>query len=83
MKKIKISFILNIITIILVVLSTSFMLLGIKFMPVKNLLIVDKFENFKFYTIDSNVLIGVMSLILAIYEYKLIKGRISEIPKII
>ncbi len=83
MKKIKISFILNIITIILVVLSTSFMLLGIKFMPSKNLLIVDKFENFKFYTIDSNILIGIMSLILAIYEYKLVKGKIKEIPNII
>ena len=50
-------------------------------MPVKDLLILStRFENFKFYTIDSNVLVLVSSLLLSIYEYRLLKGKIKEIP---
>ena len=58
------------------------MLLGIHFMPKNDLLILStKFENFKFYTIDSNILLCLSSLLLAIYEYKLLKKKIKVIPK--
>ena len=51
-------------------------------MPKNDLLILStKFENFKFYTIDSNILLCLSSLLLAIYEYKLLKKKIKVIPK--
>ncbi len=82
MNNIKKSFILNVITVILVIIMIIFMLLGIHFMPKNDLLILStKFENFKFYTIDSNILLCLSSLLLAIYEYKLLKKKIKVIPK--
>jgi len=56
------------------------MFLGIKFMPDKTLLEVSKIEMFKFYTVDSNILMAIISLIFAIYEIKLLKGKIDKIP---
>ena len=82
MNNVKKSFILNVITVILVIIMIIFMLLGIHFMPKNDLLILStKFENFKFYTIDSNILLCLSSLLLAIYEYKLLKKKIKVISK--
>ena len=83
MKKIKISLILNIIITVLVTLGTIFMFLGIKFMPSKSLLEVSNIEMFKFFTVDSNLFVGIISLILSIYEIKLLTNRIDKIPKLI
>ena len=80
MKKIKASFILNNIIFILVLLGMIVMLTNFKFMPGEDLLSVKGLECFKFFTVDSNVLIGIISLIMLYYEYKLIKGRIEYIP---
>ena len=80
MKNIKKSYILNISIVFLVILMTIFMLERVTFMPRKDLLMVSKFENFKFFTIDSNILLGISSLILLIFENKLMKNKIKEIP---
>lgn len=80
MKKIKISLILNIIIIVLVLITSIFMFTGFKFMPDKTLLEATKLEMFKFYTVDSNLLIGAIALLFAIYETKLIKNNIKKIP---
>ena len=80
MKKIKISLIINIIITILVILASIFMFTGIKFMPGNTLLEVSKISMLKFYTVDSNILIGISSLIFIIYEFKLLKQKIKEIP---
>lgn len=81
MKKVKISLILNLLIFIFVTVCTIFMFTGIKFMPGESLLELSKIEMFKFYTVDSNILIGIVSLILAIYEIRLLKGSIKKIPK--
>lgn len=81
MKKIKVSLILNIIIVLLVIFATIFMFTGFKFMPGGSLLEVSKVEMFKFYTVDSNILMGIVSLIFIIYEKKLLKNKIKEIPK--
>lgn len=81
MKKIKVSLILNIIIVLLVILATIFMFTGFKFMPGGSLLEVSKVEMFKFYTVDSNILMGIVSLIFIIYEKKLLKNKIKKIPK--
>lgn len=81
MKKIKISLILNLLIVLFVSIGTVLMFLGIKFMPDKTLLQASKIGMFKFYTVDSNILIGIISLILSIKEIKLLKNKIEEIPK--
>ena len=83
MKKVKISFILNLLTVLFVSIGTIFMFLGIKFMPDKTLLETTKIEMFKFYTVDSNLFLGIVTFILCIYEYKLLKNKIYEIPKVV
>ena len=80
MNRIKISLILNTIIVVLVTIGTIFMFTGIKFMPDATLLEASKVEMFKFYTVDSNILIGIISLILVIYEIKLLNKKIDKIP---
>ena len=79
MKKIKISLIINIIITVLVVLASIFMFAGIKFMPGSTLLEVSKLGMLKFYTVDSNILMGISSFIFIIYERKLLNKKIKEI----
>lgn len=81
MSKIKISLILNILIVILVTIGTIFMFTGFKFMPDATLLEASKIEMFKFYTVDSNILMGIISLILIIYEIKLLNKKIDKIPE--
>ena len=81
MKNNKISLVINIIIVILAIMASVFMFTGFKFMPDEPLLQLTKMEMFKFYTLDSNILIGIVSLIFVIYENKLIKNKIKEIPK--
>lgn len=80
MKKIKISLVINIIIALLVLMSCIFMFFSIRFMSEKNLLDASGATMFKFYTIDSNILMGLASLIFAIYEIRLLKNKIKEIP---
>ena len=54
---------------------------GIKFMPAQDLLTATKIEMFKFYTVDSNILIGIISLWLIIYECLLLRKKINKIPE--
>lgn len=83
MDKVKISFSLNIVITILVLFSTVCMIFGIKFMnsfdPFSSLGI----DALKYYTVDSNLFVGIVSFILSIFEYKLMKGKIECIPSYI
>ena len=83
MKKIKISIILNSIIFILVTLGTIFMMTGFKFMAQSETLSVTKLGVFKFFTVDSNIFFGIVSLIFLIYEILLIKKKIKKIPIVI
>ena len=81
MNKLKISYILNILIVLLVSIGSIFMFTGIKFMPDTLLLADTKINMFKYYTVDSNILVGVVSLILVIYEFMFFMNKISDIPK--
>lgn len=83
MKKIKTSLIMNILIVIFVTLGTIFMFTGFRFMPGPVLLEANKLEMFKFYTVDSNILMGLSSLLLLFYEFRLLRGKIKEIPNAI
>lgn len=80
-KMMKISFLLNIITLVLVLLASISMYTGFKFMHGPDVsLETAGLDMFKFFTIDSNVFMGITALIFAIGEYKLLKGITNEIP---
>ena len=81
MDKYKISLILNIIIVIMVIGASIMMFTGFRFMPGKIILESNKLGMFKFFTVDSNLFMGIISLIFAIFEIRLLKGSINEIPK--
>ena len=65
------SLVYNIIIFLLVLLGTIFMFTGYQFMTNTRLLDSSGFEAFKYYTVDSNILVGISSLIMVIYEMSL------------
>lgn len=81
MKNYKISLILNSIIVLFVMLGTTLMFLGIKFMPTDLTLEEKSIEMFKYFTVDSNIFMGLTSLLFIIYDYKIIKNNTKEIPK--
>ena len=81
MNKYKISLILNIIIFMMVMIASIMMFTGFRFMPGEIILESNKLGMFKFFTVESNLFMGIISLLFAIYEIRLLKGSINEIPK--
>ena len=82
LKKIKISLILNIIILIFTILATIMMFTGFKFISLAEpVLETTKFGLFKFFTVDSNLFMGFMSLIFIILEIKILKGKLNNIAR--
>ncbi len=80
-RKIKVSIILNLIIFLLALIATIIMFTGFKFMyGPEPVLETTKLGMFKFFTVDSNIFMGIISLIFSIYEIKLLKGNIKFIP---
>jgi hypothetical protein len=79
-KKLKMSLVINITIFLLTVFSTIVMMAGIRFMHgVEPVLEVTKLGVFKFFTVDSNILVGLIALLFALEEIKLLKGTKKEI----
>ncbi|MBQ3297811.1 MAG: hypothetical protein IJG97_03295 [Bacilli bacterium] len=82
MKKIKISLLLNIIIVIFTIFATVCMFTGFRFMHGPEVVLESsKLEMFKFFTVDSNIFMGIIALITAYYEFKIIKKDIKTMPK--
>lgn len=81
MKRTIISLILNIIIVLLVSFGVYMMFTGLVFTENNLVLEARSMEMFKFFTVDSNILMGIVSLIFVIYEILLLKGKIDKIPK--
>lgn len=80
-KELKISIILNGIIFLLTLFASVIMFTGLKFMHgVEPILETTKLGMFKFFTVDSNIFIGIISFIFLLYEIRLLKGNIKEIP---
>ena len=78
--KLKMSLVINIIIFLLTVFSTIVMMAGIKFMHgAEPVLEVTKLGVFKFFTVDSNILMGLIALLFAMEEIKILKGTKKEI----
>lgn len=78
-RKIKISLVLNIIIVVFTIIACIIMFTGFKFMEGDLILETTKIGMFKFFTVDSNILMGIVAFIFSIQEIKLLKGKISEI----
>ena len=70
MKYKKISQILNLIIFICVLIASILMFTGIRFMDDEQLLETSGISLLKFFTVDSNILMGITSLLLIIYSKK-------------
>ena len=80
MKKYKVSLFFNILIFILVIIGTIFMMAGIKIMGEDIVLANASIEAFKFFTVDSNLLMGIAAIIFAYYDYLIITKKVKEIP---
>ena len=81
-RKLKISLILNIIIVIMTIFAFIVMFTDFKFMPGKETTIASsRVGRLRFFTIDSNLLMGIAALVFLIQQIKLLKGKIKEIDK--
>lgn len=80
LSKIKISAVVNIMITILVIFATIFMINGIYFMGQETSLTETGIGLFKFFTVQSNVLMGIISFIFALAEIRVMAGKLKEIP---
>lgn len=71
---------LNIITFILILFSTLWMFSGIHFGNAPAVLEANRLMMFKYYTVDSNVIMGLIALYVAIIQNKVIKGTLNSVP---
>ena len=71
----KASIILNLLTFTLVLIGII-----ITFTIGTGALASNKIDVFKFFTLQSNVLMAAISLVVAFYQFKILKGKINELP---
>lgn len=78
-KKIKISLAINVMIVIFTIIACIIMFTGFKFMDGEHILESTKIGMFRFFTVDSNIFMGIVALIFAIKEIKLLNGKLDEI----
>ena len=80
--KLKISLAINFIVFVLVVISSIIMFTGFKFMHGTEIILEStKLGMLRFFTVESNIFVGIISLIFAINEINVMKGKKKEISK--
>ena len=79
--KLKVSATINILIFVLTIVSLIIMFTGFKFMHgVEPVLESTKIGMFKYFTVDSNLFMGIIAFVFAIKEMELLKSKIEEIP---
>ncbi len=81
MNRIKISLTLNIIIAVLTVLGAVCMFTGFKFMTGPIMYEAHQMKMFKFFTVDSNLFMGLVALIFAIKQYRVLTKKDKKISK--
>jgi len=82
LKNIKISLTINIIIVFMTIIACIIMFTGFKFMHgYETVLESTRIGMLRFFTVESNILMGVVSLLFALEEIKLLKGKITNISK--
>lgn len=80
MQKIKLSLVFNLLIFAFVTFATIAMVCGFNFMSGNKVFASTDYRAFKYFTVDSNVLSGIISLIFAIYEILLLTNKIQTLP---
>ena len=80
-KKQKVSLILNCLIVLFTIFATVSMIIGFQFMGEIKVLSSASFKAFKYFTVDSNVFAGLVSLVYLIFLCFLAKGKIKALPK--
>ena len=82
-KSIKISLIFNILIVILTIAASIIMFTGFKYMHGYEIILeTTKLGMFKFFTVDSNIFMGIVALLFAVKELRLSNGNKNEITTI-
>lgn len=81
MKKAKLAFAFNIAIIIMVIIATIIMMAGLQILGHSKTLTEEGFYALQFFTVDSNLLAGISSVIIIVYYLLIMKNKINEIPK--
>ena len=82
-RKLKISLCINLLITVLCIIASIIMFTGFKFMQGSEpILESTKIGMLKFFTVQSNIFMGVTSLIFAVSEIRVLKGKKKEIPTI-
>ena len=79
MKKLKKAYILNICIFALEVLAIAWMTSGISLFSGRRVLSASSFRMLKYFTVDSNILMGIAALIAALDLRKVLRGEKSEV----
>jgi len=79
-KKQKAAFIINILIFILALFSVVSTVIGFNFMEDVGVLSDKNFSAFKYFTVDSNILAGITSLIYVIFQLRLARGKLQKLP---
>lgn len=82
-KKLKISLVLNIIIAVMVLVASIIMFTGFRFMKGNEpVLETTKLGMFKFFTVDSNIFMGIIALLFSLKEIKILKKEEKEISRL-
>ncbi len=74
------SYIFNLTTFVLILFSTEWMFSGLHFGNAPTALEANRLMMFKYYTVDSNVIMGIIALIAAIVDYRVLNKKIARVP---
>ena len=78
--RVKISVVINVLVTVLVLLACIIMFTGFKFMTdIGPKLETTGLGMLRFFTIDSNIFVGIISILFAIEEIKFLKGKIKDV----
>lgn len=79
-RSIKIAFLMNILVVIMTMIASIIMFTGFKFMhSSETVLESTRIGMLRFFTVESNLLMGIVSLLFAMEEIKLLRNKTSEI----
>ena len=77
------SIVLNSVNIVLVAICTVFALCNFKFMGIEGSLTPTNTTLFSLFTVDSNLLLLIISILILVYEVLLLIGKINKIPQFV
>lgn len=82
MKRIKTAYILNLCIVALEIFAVGWMFSGLRLPGTGSTLSASRIAMFKFFTVDSNVIMGIVSAKVAIDLKKIMRGKMETLPKL-